>query len=321
MVEPTKVANPDDPNLDPALPDPPADPNVGGDDPNNDPEPDPNFLDVDDRTSFKTREDAIKSYGEAGKRISELTPWVKNFAEEYGIETPEEAAELMEELVELRKGSSKPDDADKGVDTPASKPELSAEEKVKDEAANAWMEERGYIKKDALDAVQAEVAELRQSSVSARESHFNGLIAQGRSTLSTLMTDAELPEKLHAKVERSVRGYMEDNGNRTNRQTGKTETIPGGVSDRFFQGGAAQKAALQEALADAMEVYSHGREAGSAGYQRDKEKAAKSNAKPVGNDNGAPGKPSGELSEFEKRKQQNASDHAFFLSKLPPEDE
>ncbi len=289
MVEPTKVANPDPVNPNPVLPDPSADPNIGGDGAGNDPEPDPqNFLDVNDQTSFKTREDAVKSFGEAGKRISELSPWEKEFAQEFGIENPQEAAELMEELIELRKGASKPDpDADAGAAASPAKTDLSSDDVAKDKAADAWMTERGYVKKDALDAVQTEVAELRNSRESDQESRVNDLIVQGRSTLLTLMADAELPEKLYAKVERSVRGYIEDNGSRTNRQTGEIETIPGGTSDRFFQGGTAQKAALQEALDDAMEVYSHGRESGSAGYQRDKENAAKSSGKPVGNDNGA----------------------------------
>lgn len=286
------VANPDDqnPNPNPTLPDPSAEPNAGGDGAGNDPEPEPqNFLDVNDQTSFKTREDAIKSFDEAGKRISELTPWVKEFAEEYGIENASEAAELMEELIELRKGTSKPDpNADKGAAVSPAKSELSPEDEAKAKAAEAWMEERGYVKKDVLDSVQAEIAELRQSRESDQTSRINDLIVQGRSTLSDLMNEAELPEKLHAQFERSVRAYIEDNGSRTNRQTGEIETIPGGASDRFFQGGAAQRAALKEALDDAMEVYSYGRESGSAGYQRDKEKAAKSNSKPVGSGNGAP---------------------------------
>jgi len=46
------------------------------------------FLRVNDRTVYKTREDALKGLDEAGKRISTLSAWEKE-ARNWGLDKPQ----------------------------------------------------------------------------------------------------------------------------------------------------------------------------------------------------------------------------------------
>src|SRR5580658_986846 len=60
------------------------------------------FLPVNDRTVYKTREDAIKGYNDAAQRISQLSGWERQ-AKQYGLTDPRQLDAVAKELLELRK--------------------------------------------------------------------------------------------------------------------------------------------------------------------------------------------------------------------------
>src|SRR5271155_617949 len=70
-----------------------------------DPEPakeDEPYLAVNDRTTYRTREDAIKGYNEAANRIQQLSGWEKQ-AKQWGLKDPEQLTAVAQELLQLRK--------------------------------------------------------------------------------------------------------------------------------------------------------------------------------------------------------------------------
>jgi len=59
------------------------------------------FLKVNDRVTYKTQEDAVRAYDEAGKRIAQLSGWEKQ-AKQYGLADPKDLDAVAKELLELR---------------------------------------------------------------------------------------------------------------------------------------------------------------------------------------------------------------------------
>jgi hypothetical protein len=137
------------------------------------------FLPVNDRTVYKTREDAVRGYNEAANRIAALSAWEKE-AKQWGLQDPRQLTAVAQELLELRKqvaearkqvvGPSKSDPAD---------PKAKEAQQVKD-----YLKGLGYISKEeqaeALKELKDAIAEMKQQGSQSSELRFQNQEAEAR---------------------------------------------------------------------------------------------------------------------------------------------
>ncbi len=245
------------------------------------------FLTVNDRTAFKTEEDAIKSFDESGERIATLSQWEK-LKDEFGVETVEEARELLNELVDRRAREKAAGDRDqdpgKTADKPAADPGAGLSDE--DKKAVAYFKRLGVPVSTDVDGLRKQIDELKTSIQSGQESdnerHASAMIESGRSVLTELVKGADLlgedqkvNQKLTARAERAIRSYLEDTS--IDDKTG--DVRPGSPLAHFYRGGNAQREVVQEAFNDFLETFNYGKTRGVAGYEKDKQDAK--NPKPL----------------------------------------
>lgn len=273
-----------DPEPDPSLVNPDDDKGAGDDDKGGDDKP---FLTVNDRTSFKTAEDAVKSFGESGERIATLSQW-ERLKDEFGVETVEEARELLNELVDRRAREKAAGDRDQDPGKPAAKPADDPSSGLSDEdkKAVAYFKRLGVPISGDMDGLRKQIDELKTSIQSGQESdnerHASAMIESGRSVLTEFVKGADLlgddqkvNQKLTARAERAIRSYLEDTS--IDEKTG--DVRPGSPLARFYRGGNAQREVVKEAFEDFLETFTHGKSRGVAGYEKDKQDAK--NPKPL----------------------------------------
>ena len=148
------------------------------------------FLRVNDRTEYKTREDAIKGFDEAGKRIA---AW-SHLERTYGVRDPETASQLFDELLTLRNQikdlQTKKDDG---------KPVSEAKtEQLSNKAAAAikWLEENGtkagFLSKKEVEqqikALEERITQLQQGSESQSEEAYSERLESSTSTVVGWLT-------------------------------------------------------------------------------------------------------------------------------------
>ncbi len=272
-----------DPVPDPSLANPDDDKGAGDDDKGG-AEP---FLKVNDRTSFQTQEDAIKSFGESGERIATLSQWEK-LKDSFGVETVEEAEELLNELVDRRAREKAAGDRDQDTGKTEDKTPADPNTGLSDEdkKAVAYFKRLGVPISGDMDGLRKQIDELKSSIQSGQESdnerHASAMIESGRSVLTELVKGADLlgedqkvNQKLTARAERAIRSYLEDTS--IDEKTG--DVRPGSSLARFYRGGNAQREAVKEAFEDFLETFNYGKSRGVAGYEKDKQDAK--NPKPL----------------------------------------
>src|ERR1700688_348397 len=64
--------------------------------------PEEPYLAVNDRTVYKTKDDAVRGYNEAASRIAQLSGWEKQ-AKQYGLTDPAQLDAIAKELLQARK--------------------------------------------------------------------------------------------------------------------------------------------------------------------------------------------------------------------------
>lgn len=164
------------------------------------------FLRVDDRTVYKTPEDAIKGFSEAGKRIAQLSKWEKTITKEFGIADPAQAAELLRELAARRQGKWKDDSnqrtddsrsTDRGADP--NKPDPYAGLTPEEVKSAKWLESKGWMRKEAIEKLFDErIGKLREEfSNQLTERDENAVLQtrtkEGLTVLADLLKEAGLP--------------------------------------------------------------------------------------------------------------------------------
>jgi hypothetical protein len=151
------------------------------------------FLEVDDRTRYRTAEEAAEGYREAGQRIAELTPWQAT-AQEYGLTDPNEVAALLDELAELRAARSADSGGrgNEGRQTNAPAPAATANldpnsPEGKEAAALAWLKEKGvaagYVNQETLNALQERMDSLTQETERIAEERFEQRMEYGHNVV------------------------------------------------------------------------------------------------------------------------------------------
>ena len=236
------------------------------------------FLTVDDRTRYRTADEAVAGFKTAGERIAALSNWEKS-AQEYGLESPEDLPAILDEYIEMKRAAQagQPAAPAAGATTPAAAPAGAGEgASPEEQKVLTWLEKRGYVTSAQLDEYKAKLEKVEQATT-AREK--TAMVNSGRTSLTEMVRERGLPvtdEKFMGRVERHVRSFLEEQG-----LDQENQIIPGGLLAQFWSGGAGQRKAIEAAVADFMDTLEFGRNYDAAKYQREKEGALKGSVKPL----------------------------------------
>lgn len=150
--------------------------------------PEEPFLPVNDRTVYRTREDAIRGYNEAANRIAALSAWEKS-AKQWGLSDPRQFDAVAQELLELRKQLASAGKAAAPEKSGPADPKAKEAEQVK-----AYLKANGFISKEeqeeALKELRAQLDEIRQSGQQSTELRFQNQEAEARDHVSGWLEDA-----------------------------------------------------------------------------------------------------------------------------------
>jgi hypothetical protein len=156
-------------------------------DPAGDPKADEPFLHVNDRTVYKTREDATRGYNEAANRIQSLSKWEAQ-AKQWGLKDPSELDAVAQEILTLRK--EKAEAAKVLAATGGVKPATdSADPKAKEAAqVREYLKGLGYISKEdqeeALKDLREQMAEMQSNGRQSIEQKFQNQEADAQETVN-----------------------------------------------------------------------------------------------------------------------------------------
>ena len=213
----------------------------GSDDQGNEP-----FLVVNDRQTYKTREEAIRGINEAGTRIAQLSAWEKEL-DRYGVKDPRVAAQLFDELLEARtklaeaeKAAGKSSAQDQNKTQTDDEADLSKEDK----AALAWLKKHaprlGFVPKEELQSLKKEIEELKTSTAqdkeASQEQRRQSAVAEGRSAVASFLTTDKIDLAKQRTVETLIAAWINADDARV---------------DRFHAGGSVQQALLKEGYEEA----------------------------------------------------------------------
>ena len=245
---------------------------------------DQDFLVVNDRTRFKTQDDAIKSFNEAGETIARLSGWDKELGR-YGVTDPREAAQLFDELVELRKLKAESEKAAKAQggkqETHTDDEEALTKEEI--EARN-WLKKvlpkMGYIPKAELEstkaALEAQIAELKEGSETNSQAAFEErkteFVASGRENVLGWMAEQKIVDDSEGNKMLALEGMIRDWVNQDDNRVRK-----------FYESAASSKAIVKEGFDRAIKVLGWSKSAGgsasSASYSQSKGSSLARNGK------------------------------------------
>jgi hypothetical protein len=158
------------------------------------------FLAVNDRTSYKTREDAVKAYNEAGQRISALAPWEKA-AQQWGLQNPAQLDQVARELLELRQlkqEMAKKEAASKGQEDSTKRFADAGLDPKQAAEVQKYLDKLGYVPKSVVDEIKAELKSeidgLRQHSQQSTEQSFRHQEATAREQISSWLKEGKLSD-------------------------------------------------------------------------------------------------------------------------------
>jgi len=261
------------------------------------------FLVVDERTKYRTREDAIRGYQEAGKRIAQLSAWEKEL-KEYGELTPADVRGYLDELIQARQALAQAQDQIKkfqtegqrqqaGGDKGATRSEDDSTLNKDEKEALAWLQKRfpqlGVVSKSELQKLSEELTgklgQIEQFQQAEQARYRENLISDGRTKLKTWMSDAQLTDDDEGSLQLMIEGYIRDY---INADEGRVA--------RFYKGGATTEALLKEGFERASKALGLIRQTTQSSYAKNKAEALKRNPKKLPQpglakkSNAAPGK-------------------------------
>lgn len=240
------------------------------------------FLTVDDRTKYRTVEEAQKAYKEAGERISSLSGWEKT-AKKYGITDPKHLEPLFNELLAAREakkagGSSQSKTGNAAQNANSQSTHSDADLSPEQKSALKWLKDNakvaGYVPKEELEALAARVQQFEKRFTQTDDARTDALIDSGRNQLADLLKSEKLPyfddggkvTKLGMKIESLVRNYIEEEDERF---------------QAFFRGGADLRDVVKAGFADAMEVINPLRQGSKTSQVTNKANSIRNNSKPL----------------------------------------
>jgi hypothetical protein len=211
---------------------------VVGDQTDPTPAKDEPFLPVNERTVYKTREDAIRGYNEAASRIAQLSGWEKQ-AKAYGLSDPKQLDAVAKELLELRK--EKADAAAKLQAAPKTDP---ADPKAKEsQQVKEYLKNLGYVSKEdqasALKELQDRLDRFEQSGKQSEELRFQNQEAEARNDVGGYLTAAGVKDDANGTklqvVGTLVKDWINNDEERIERWTRGGVTAKNLVKEGFDQ--------------------------------------------------------------------------------------
>src|SRR5579872_272812 len=172
--------------------------------------PEEPYLRVNERTVYKTQDDAVRGYNEAASRIAQLSGWEKR-AKQYGLSTPEQLDAVANELLALRK--EKADAAAALKNTPAKVD--PADPKAKETAqVREYLKNLGYISKEdqdsALKELRAELDAIKNSGRQSEELRFQNQEAEAQNDLNGYLSAAGVKDDANGSKARIVGTLVKD---------------------------------------------------------------------------------------------------------------
>jgi hypothetical protein len=180
-----------------------VDQNDGGNDGNSgDPAAEQPFLRVNDRTVYKTSEDAVKAFDEAGRRISELTAWQKE-AKNWGLNDPKQFTDVARELLQLRQERAEWKKQAETAAKPAADPTQKFVEAGLDpkQAAEVqkYLDKLGYVPAAKLAEIEAKWEEkfgtIQQHTEAETQRYYQNQEATGRAEIGNWLKTANLADE------------------------------------------------------------------------------------------------------------------------------
>lgn len=225
------------------------------------------FLTVNDRTRYRTQDEAIQAFEQAGQRIAALSNWERT-AKQYGISDPEVVAQLFDELLEARtklaqltaqpkEGQSAGQPATPA--TNASDASLSKEERE----ARAWLQktfpELGVVTKEQLQKIMERLDGIDQGFQTQRAEQHDLLVEESTGKVAQWMAadkfNDDADKSLQTMIERSITAYINSDPK---------------LVKRWQAGGAALEKVLHEGYDYAKKALSLLRVNSSASYANSK---------------------------------------------------
>lgn len=160
-------------------------------------QPEEPFLKVNDRQTYKTRDEAVRAYDESGKRIAQLSGWEKA-AKAYGLEDPKALKPIFDETLTLRervkeleklqgKASAQPTHTDADE-------KLTPEEQKARDYLKSVLPKLGYIAKGDLEQsaqkiqeLEAKLEKLEGSSQQSQAQYYSNQEASAREDLTSML--------------------------------------------------------------------------------------------------------------------------------------
>ena len=205
------------------------------------------FLKVNDRTSYRTADDAIKGFNEAQSRIGTLSNYEKLF-KKYGVTnpSPELAEQIVTEYIKLRDAAKQGKGAEaKPATTGADGEELTAEQKQ----AIKWLEQNaakaGYVSKKDVEALQAKLEALESGKAKQEEAQRDALIADGQEQVTKYLAEAkvELTEEERQDLEETMAAWINASPSRI---------------DKFYRGGQSAAELVKDAYSRSLPIVKPG---------------------------------------------------------------
>jgi hypothetical protein len=202
------------------------------------------FLRVNDRTVYKTQEDAVKGWTEAQQRITSLSEWEK-VAKDYGVTDPKAVAELFNELLEARKGSqaAQPTTTTQTTVADAIAGDKAAYESLSPEwkAQVDYLQKIGFVTSDKLKPLEQRLSAFEASRAAEADQRVESARNDGLSILAEKLSKSGLPNDDDAKtrIGRSIASSISD----TSRDS-QGRLIRGSEEDRFINGTREDRAAI-----------------------------------------------------------------------------
>lgn len=176
------------------------------------------FLRVNERTVYKTQEEALRGFNEAQGRITSLSQ-LQNQIEHYvgkGKATPEYVSALLTELVQERQ--AKAQGAKSTKSTTSDDPEFegqSPEQVAQAKAAIKWMEthgpKAGFVSKKDYDELKGQIEKLTGSQTEEYAASQDALADDCRARLTAFLSTSkvDLSENEFKDLEEEIKGYVE----------------------------------------------------------------------------------------------------------------
>lgn len=253
---------------------------------------DQDYLVVNERTRYKTREDAVRGFNEAGERISALSPYAE-IIERNGIADPATLQDILADYRELRSAAAKNVKQEDRGQAPTQRQEAAVESNLSpDDKKNVeYLKRLGYTSNEAIlktiddkfnqlkNEIGQRFQQLDSTAGQLTSQHQQQLIESGRSVMTQQLGekgyDASDPE-VNEMIENAITNWMNANS-----YTDKGRLIPGSPLDKFYRGGQALQEAVRQGLDRVLSATNKMRIQADGKYQQSKQQKVAKTAKPL----------------------------------------